>query len=74
MIQQLLAFIREEQSKFSPEENAEQVACSIVGELLDPEIPQSGLLGMELPRYTAAYLLFEEQIERDALVRVIKDN
>jgi hypothetical protein len=36
-------------------------------------IPDSGLLGMELMRYAGAYLLFEEQIDRDALVQVIKD-
>jgi hypothetical protein len=73
MVQQLLPFIREEQTRLTPEENAERVACAVVSELLDPEIPQSGLLGMELLRYTAAYLLFEEAIDRDALIEVIKN-
>ncbi|MEO2177955.1 MAG: hypothetical protein ABGY96_28220 [bacterium] len=72
MIQQLLAFIKEEQSKLTPEENAEQVACSIVSELLDPEIPGSGLLGIELLRYTTAYLLFEESMNRDTIIEIIK--
>ena len=73
MIQQLLAFIKEEQSKLTPENNAEDVASHLIDELLDPVIPDSGLIGMELMRYAGAYLLFEEQIDRDALVQVIKD-
>ena len=73
MIQQLLAFIKEEQSKLTAENNAEDVASHLIDELLDPVIPDSGLIGMELMRYAGAYLLFEEQIDRDALVQVIKD-
>ena len=58
--------------QLSPEENADDVASHLIDELLDPEIQHSGLLGMEFMCYAGAYLLFEEQIDRDTLVQVIK--
>jgi hypothetical protein len=34
--------------QLSPEENADDVASHLIDELLDPEIPHSGFLGMGL--------------------------
>jgi hypothetical protein len=73
MIAGLIEFIREERDKVTPQENADDVASSIVNELLDIEIPHSDLLGLALLRYAGAYLLFEEGFDREALVQAIKD-
>jgi hypothetical protein len=73
MIAGLIELIQAEQSKITPAENADDVAANLVNQLLDLDIPYSDLLGLALLRYTVAYLLFEEQIDRDALVQVIKD-
>ena len=73
MIAGLIEFIREERDKVTPQENADDVASSIINELLDRDIPHSDLLGLALLRYAGAYLLFEEQIDRDTLLKAIKD-
>jgi hypothetical protein len=73
MLAGLVEFIQAERDKVTPAENADDVASSIVNELLDREIPHSDLLGLALLRYAGAYLLFEEGFDREALVQAIKD-
>ena len=73
MLAGLVEFIQAERDKVTPEQNADDVASSIVNELLDVDIPHSDLLGLALLRYAGAYLLFEEQIDRDTLLKAIKD-
>ena len=73
MVTGLIELMREEQGRVTPEQNADDVASSIVNELLDIEIPHSDLLGLALLRYAGAYLLFEEGFDRKALVQAIKD-
>ena len=73
MITGLIELIQADRDRVTPAENADDVASSIIDELLDSEIPHSDLLGLALLRYAGAYLLFEEQFDRAALVQVIKD-
>jgi hypothetical protein len=73
MVAGLFEFIQAECDQVTTAENADDVASSIINELLDSEIPHSDLLGLALLRYAGAYLLFEEQFDREALVQAIKD-